>query len=1005
MSEQFNRLLEQKRNEQLATVTDSLTNVVYRQRIVPNQLESEKKYYSDLSDSDKIVITSSDQSQLLTPRIETEGMSKKSINKLKKRSLENYKRAQKIVGDEYATVQTVPLMLSIKKNAESVKEKTEKMMDATEKLDKIRDLKDVAKERQELEKKEKERIIELSNLQLPQDLFDVDITKKHSHFDVKRALAIKEKLNIIEKYKAGHYKEYEVLDFDVYVRLELLLDQKRMFEQTLETVLAANGVSLEGEKVDSEKIRKAREDYYPVKDAYREVVASGGTLFEEKKRAVREERERDVRLPGEFFSERDRVLKDIVQNKWSSYSAEPIPAGYLTSTFYRRVVYRIVPGDEQESFRRIQLSIDCWRLSDQSLQGEERDAVFERAKPQIRLIYSSYKEKYKSMLERVNGKSMAEINAMLPEFLEFVMPGMHVSDMMKQTNSKGESFFRALGDKDEGDQLSKFKTDLDNIRLCVVTVNAYRAANAGIVLKQSEYDQSMDKIAGKALNPDGTVDLERFRKEIADVYKNKTDSDVGFDSYAFSFVGNMEKFRKKISDHQDKVRHIREREEQYKQDRETDCSRMQEYMETHPEAVAYKQQEVLDSEREEKNLTRLWSLFRRTGIRLKDDEDPLKTKTFQQMLRELYGVSVPKGDYLNGPLVERITQKDFTLESMIELLEHYEDEDADKYIMQFCEKNLFSVDLESVFEGFDLKTLENPEKRIKKIDSTLNKLHKILAFKQWAEESKMSDKLKEDDKKKLMTFIDKFEFVSGKLLGLMRNPDPTFSPKEFLEVDVPAMKQVFAANERQFELKETAEQGAVLFHQKHPLREVTASDFNGLHQLNKLVGSTSAGKETPKMPVTEEELGKLRAVEPDFIRQLAKEVQGFSFINEFDRARVFDTPDVKELLNYGTEDYAYYCEMAWNANMLLAAKNKDEKAVRRILGDDADKIFKECERIEAIREYVRDKLESPGMFESMRRYLFRSSCEEAPEDVALEHDKQASEVLEERIRQQTALYH
>ncbi len=213
----------------------------------------EKEYYRQLSDDGGVSLemTSFAERQSLVPKINDTGMSKKRKEKLKKRTTTNYTEGQKLVG-EYATAQTIPLMRSLRKNGEALKKQREKQK-ADEKAD----------------------IIALSSMVIPADLFDLEITEKHSHFDVKKALTIKDSLERIEKYKAENSSEYSMLDNDVQARLEALLLHKPIFERTLKVALAANGVSLErqGEKLKEDDIKKARKEYYGVTEAYKEKMA------------------------------------------------------------------------------------------------------------------------------------------------------------------------------------------------------------------------------------------------------------------------------------------------------------------------------------------------------------------------------------------------------------------------------------------------------------------------------------------------------------------------------------------------------------------------------------------------------------------------------------------------------------------------------------------------------------------------------------------------------------
>ena len=179
----------------------------------------------------------------------------------------------------------------------------------------------------------------------------------------------------------------------------------------------------------------------------------------------------------------------------------------------------------------------------------------------------------------------------------------------------------------------------------------------------------------------------------------------------------------------------------------------------------------------------------------------------------------------------------------------------------------------------------------------------------------------------------------------------------------------------------------------HKLTDISAMQIDSL---NGMMGLKVINGDNVSLPFSEEEMGKTLSLDADFVRSTAERLKGFSLVDENGRSRVLFSSDAKELVSFGKEDLIYYTEMARDANLLLLANLKDSAKLSEILGEDTQKILKDCRRIGAISHALEYKLQGPDRQLSMLRQMYYEDCNEVPETLEILREEQRIAAAEQK---------
>lgn len=980
-SEVFDRLLAQKRREAHTvshlSIDDVREHQITREDVVRRQLRDEKEHYERLAgtDGETIIVESMEQNRKLAPRIEEAGMSKKRREKVRNRTLNNLKEGQALVG-EMATSQTVPLMRSIKKNAIKV-----------------------AKEKA----KEKTDIVALSRMELPADIFDVSLTEKHSHFDVKKAFAIKEDLAKIQKFKEDNNSEYEMLDLDVYVRLEHLLDMKDAFSDTLKVVLAANGLSENGEALakDDEKIKQGRDDYYSYKDAYRETVEQTDQIIADKKTELIEHRKELFLGTGENY-ERKKAVRDELARTWEQRIEKDedkeqyhIPKGFMDDQLFKRIVYRMNENDEEFSKKNFKLSIDVYKLSRTDiLTDKERDEVFERVKAQAAPEYMEFRQKISAFMARLSKCSLGELAEMTPELISFEGPTQHFSDILKSKNTAGKSIKELLGISEEEDKrLSDYKTLLSHYRKRAVTVNAIRAAKTGAQFKLGQCDQSIQNMGARIMvieadKKDASIKEEDRR---LDMGKFINEFSQKFDDHKLVMASQITRIkisrRKASEERKAEAEHIKGMgtviEEEKQQFAQETLGFFENLKETNFQTKYFKKKKST------KDLRPLFEEFKKSKMEGKNkvasgDPNDQAWADFQSMVRELLGTG-EKITYSEGEIMFEVNEADATFDEVLALHMNPSEEN----IMGFLEP-LLSFNTTAVINKLDYNTLKDVNKRMD-IAAKLNaEQHPLVARKQWAEKFVMRGKLSEEATKKVRIAMDKFNKISG-LINTLSLPGQT-SITEFCEIDVPGWKNVLRCMEKDDELQDIAEQTKAELLQEHPLEQYTNEELRRLklnsRNVTGLTGSVMEDTKPKMLPLSKEDAAKASSADEGFVKEHLQKIKSFSLVDGSGRARLLLGSEADEIATFGAQDLKYYSEMARSARLILISNDCDAAKTAEALGEEADKLLKDCRRIIALAEGLKAKCEDSGKLPSKMYEDYMESSGESYQDMVIMREDQ-----------------
>ncbi len=969
MSEHFSQLVQDKmriQQQNLFAAGESVSLYRGMKGVVDRQLESESAYYDSLWGEKPLEPAQLEtyDKKSLAPRINETGMSRKRRDKVVKRTRHNLEEGTQLVG-KYATSQTTSLMRSIRKNSDGVRENVGKMMDATRMLDSLKDMTEQAREVKLLEEQEQKTITELSNLVIPADIFDLEITKEHSHFDVKKALTIKEKLQTIADYKEKHPVDYKLLDFDVYVRLETLLDHKEMFDTTLKTVLEANGVTMEGEKAKEDDIREARKRYYPTREAYNETVANFSETLDRKRIELYEKARDEQKIHGEYLHEKKEIRKKIVE-KWESFREidsehwMPLTKEFLESGEFDRCVYRMVPNDEEECYRMIKMDMYTYLLGKSG--ADKEPGYDERLSEYKKLIvpyYLGYREKAASVVKSIEGKSIGELTERYKELLTFEKPWQHLVDMMKINDFGGEMLKDSLGLTVEEKKM--FYRDMEYISRVVKVLDvtlSFKALKAGVPIHKRDLSANLEHtlIGGDYERTDGAVlDIAKY----SEIWSMKLSEDIGKVRFlAGGVISAYEKEKKQSEERRAKILSDEEMSQKTSSEQVMELTEFDSWKESNPVGDAFIKQ-FSKKKKNVRDLTHLKELAFARGLKLRGeaaaDTVEKKTAAFGRTIRELFGGS-EREDLSEGSKVS-INEKDVTLKQLEHLLENFNTETCKQFFSR-----LTDFDLEKFMERFDDATMSDIDKKFVAAAKGLDEIHYLTTLSQWADALDMDDVLGEELLEKISIGGDLYVTAAMYLSEMLVAGGMT---KSQFEMEKTYMHTLIECIKNRKKIKMSREKALADFETAHPverytydeLKETKVDSFD--HFFFGKARTDNEGK--IMIPVSREELSKIVHPDGEFIENLAEKVSQFSFITDTGRMRIMCDDPARDLLDYGESDFRYYAEVNRYAKMLIMANESDHAGVQAILGDRTDATLTMCKRIQQIFLSISSKLYAPGV--------------------------------------------
>ncbi len=945
--------------------------------MVTLQLQEEEATYQHLAetDSETLMVTPYEHSRNLAPRIEEAGTSKKRRGMLRSRTLKNLEAGRAEVG-QMATTQTVPLMKSMRRNARALERKrNEKVEDITT----------------------------LANLQIPADIFDVSLTKEHSHFDVKRALMIKDQLAKIAEFKEQNPDDYAFLDFETYSRFEALLDMKEPFETTLKTVLAANGLTETGDRLTEGEIRKAREKYYAVKDAYRETFEDQDALLQAKQTEIRDKLSANLKYGGTFLRSRTE-MRDSLLDDWASLAANDteslqIPEGFVGSVFYSRGVMRMNPENREESYQALKTAMRAYLLSSHRVSAEDEPQVFGAMVKEITPLVNAYREKLPKLIGRIQGAGIDELVDIMQEIQAIEYPVMHFNDVTREIkNSQGQSVRDVLGlSKTELAGMSECTNYLSTYRKKLVLVNAIKAANAGIPIKFDELDLNLKTALHGLADANGIVPAEAAVPVLKDKLR-ATHAGI-----AAVLNGEIPKKLNLIEEERTKVTSFAEKESVMEAEGTQLSGTLAAYMAQQfgNNTMAYFDT-FIARDVKTRDLSHMYELYKRSGLvytklgpeaSVKDAQEA----GFKRLIRELFGGYGGGLDFSKETLTGKIDEGEITFEEVTALLEHPDDE----HIMDFL-RPLLEFDYEEFLGRFTADVFQNPAAIFEKVGQALADAHKALGLKQWAEVFVKEGVVSPESMKKLNAAFMKFATISN-VVGAFALPTG-YSPTEFLSLDMPRLKEVLTTTDHADELLAGYTQAEHAFTDAHAsvtytAQELTSWNLGGLNKEGFLAGTRSEGGGR-SMPVSREEMQKITSADKEFLTGLAESVSQFSFVCDKGRARVISSSASGDLAFFGAEDMIYYSEMAHKAKMLEMSSTSNSSGFARTFGSKTNETLKACRQIIAVCEDLKSKLNNPSYMPSQMRFDYnKHGAGETYEQMELRRLDQLTEATHLRQRQ------
>ena len=911
----------------------------------------EKEYYRQLSQFGGVSfeMTSFAERQSLVPKINDTGMSKKRKEKLVNRTKKQLETGKKVLGkgaDEYVTAQTIPLMRSLKKNGEALR-----------------------KQREKQKEDEKADIIALSSMVIPADLFEFEITEKHSHFDVKKALKIRDSLDRIEKYKAANSFEYFMFDNDVQARLDALLLCKPIFERTLTVALAANGVSLEkeGEKLDVDRIKSARREYYGVTEAYKEQMANFQSTVDSVKEATKlmvKKKQPSIARDHTRKSEiRDRIL-----DEWESFndpdfkSKSMLPEAFVerSGEAYSRSIHRMVEGGEDEasqqeakqaSYKALKMSMLSATLTNKGPQPAENLELLKQYKELITPHFEAYREKTAEMLEFVRNATFDELLSRYEEIFSFEIGYQSLADYLKVTDADGRMLKDVLADdKSEIDLMNKSIQLISDVR---------KAVDEALVLKRLSYGE---KIPGEELskNAQNTVQvLDGAVLENSDETKiqnmkdalTSTEHRLNSDENKIQIFWTQE--RKKIKERIERDKTIDKEMEALLPKQQTEFGEM---LEKGPAGVLQGQSKT-ESESSVVDLSAAKEMFLASGMKTKNQiggkGDGGKDLTFRETMRELFGnPSIEK-----GLEKAKITERYVKLEDFLKIFKKTqipnesgdgfsEKVEIDREGLMNLLKPVLDFDSEKYWKGVSRDVFSDMQKRVDFATEMKEKLHFLTNFTQWTDKMDLSPYLEKSVLEEIDKKRDMFRVITGYADKI---GSPFVTEKSFFDRELPYFPEVLESTLYRKELGTARDEAISEYMQAHPqvsyapgeLKEFT---YHGPQ-------STFYGEEKRDehgniiLPVTKEECEKLKTADMDMVKTLASEISGFSLVTQTGRKRLLFDDRVRDLMKTGKDDLRYYAEFDRKARMLVMASYANMDGVKKALGKDTDEVLQACKTI------------------------------------------------------------
>ena len=948
MGEQrFRDLVQQKMDMQATELAEKNVQKNTTFDFVQMQLHEEEQYYDELAHKpgEMVQLVSRSRGETLAPRLEEKGLSDKHKEKLRRRTVSSFEKGKKTVG-KYATAQTIPLMRSIKKNKAAIDKQREK---------------------------ERTDIVALADLVLPVSIFDTNLTEKHTHFDVKKALKIREALNRISEFKATRGCEYELLDYEVILKLENLLAHKPAFDSTLRTVLAANGLSMDGEPLkDEEKIKEAREAFEPTLVAYKEVA--GG--FMEHATQVRIEEATKVRTAigtlANFQHKRIKtrnemlgkespktVVDGVERDSWTKWREIKGSQAFLKSDFFDRSCYRLKEDKDEQNFddhnyEMILMDYNAWRLSQKEWDGtEDRDGVFEEYKQKLVPYYRDYLQRSKNLSEKIRGMDYWTMLSNYEELIELEMQGQHLNDMIKVEKVMGDkktSVKEALGlSGSETAEISTALEYLSQVRKSIDQVEVLKALNAGIELRRENVSASIHKKFGNLIDEHGVFKADQFRSELA---HNTATALGGFrviDAKAISHYDKTEEMSQRLKEREDN-----------EVERKTDVVKYTEYVGEHGSYIElFRDKRAKMRKPVNYALGVLKSYFDDSPLGLAfmkggDDEAVKKQKAkrdvaFMDTLRELLGGGTSASQKYSPRMKLELDESCFTVRQVSDLFTDF----SEANVMKFAGP-LLHFDPEPYLLKFKKERIKDPKERLDLVAQTLLDCQKLLELKQFFQRIvEPAGVLSEEAVKKLEDAITLFDTFSETVstLGNKAEDEPTPTEiKRWVLTDVKAKtERVLRASEMQEVLREA---------------EQDASQIRFDPQ-DALVASRMTDK-----------------------------FKRLSLVDENGRRRITFESSTDDLIKYGKQDLHYYKGLVLYADELLS---HGEEAIKKMYKKDAADIIKNCKRVKALYTQLENLFANPRLDVMSMIVGYEQDAEEYYERLLLNREEESKDFHKEKI--------
>ncbi|MBQ6090454.1 MAG: hypothetical protein IJL07_04200 [Lachnospiraceae bacterium] len=910
---------------------------------VQMQQQEEEQYYNELAHKpgEMVELVSRSRGETLAPRLDEKGLSDKRKEKLRRRTVSSFEKGKKTVG-EYATAQTIPLMKSIKKNKAVIDKQREK---------------------------ERTDIVALANLVLPVDIFDTNLTEKHTHFDVKKALKIKDALNRISEFKLTRGCEYELLDYEVILKLENLLAHKPAFDSTLRTVLAANGLSMDGEPLkDEEKIKEAREAFEPSLVAYKEMA--GGFLDNATQVRITEANKvrRAIGTLASFQHKRQKTRDDMLgkespkiivdgveQDAWAKWREIKESQAFLQSEFFNRSCYRLKEDKDGQSFddhnyEMILMDYNAWKLSQKDWTGpEDRDEAFEDYKQKLVPYYKEYLQRSKALCNKIRGNGYWAMLARYEELVEIEMQGQHLNDLLKVEKVPGNketNIKEAVGlSGSEIAEIAIVQEYLSQVRKSIDQVEVLKALNAGMELKREDVSSSIYKKFGNLLDERGVFKIDEFRSELA---YNTAGALAGFKTIDAKEIARYDKT-------EEMSKRLKERGT-VEIERQTDVVAYTEYIEKHGGYI-----DVFRAKREERKKpvkTRLMGLkwffdnSRLAQAYMKGgDEEAVKGQTkerdeaFLYMLRELLGGSAIT-KYNHRTSVD-LDESCFKSREITGLLADF----SDANFLKFAEP-LVNFKPDSYYSRFKKERIKDPKARLESVAQTMVDCQKVLELKQFfVRVVKPAGVLSEDTMKQIEKSIVLFDAFSETIssIGNKSMDEPT--PTEINRWLLPDIATKAECTIRSQEIQDVRSEA-----------EVSQIKFNPMDTMN--------------------------------VSIMTDKFKKLSLVDEKGRRRITFESNAEELIKYGKQDLIYYKELVLYADELLS---HGEKSIKKQYKNDAEDIIMNCKKVKALYTQLQNKFMNPSLDVMSMIVEYEKETDEFYEKLLLSREEQSREYHKDKV--------